>query len=193
MSLKELLTRILNWIKSPWLYGQVGLDTYYRVKNTDNGTQVAFGIGSSGTRHGVWSTTMGKWLVHSDGTDAYIKEMKVADTVIEQGTSGIWTYRKWNSGVAECWGTSARSNVAMGQWGSSSLYYGTITADSWPSGLFTSAPNANMFARVSGGNGWLTQTTNMTASSTGTRYVIGVSSTALSAVNVIVYAYGRWK
>lgn len=27
-----------------------------------------------------------------------------ADYVTEQGTSGIWTYRKWNSGVAECWG-----------------------------------------------------------------------------------------
>lgn len=28
------------------------------------------------------------------------------DIVIEQGTSGIWTYEKWNSGKAVCWGTS---------------------------------------------------------------------------------------
>ena len=27
-----------------------------------------------------------------------------ADYIIEQGTSGAWTYRKWNSGIAECWG-----------------------------------------------------------------------------------------
>lgn len=27
-----------------------------------------------------------------------------ADFVIEQGTSGIWTYRKWNSGLGEYWG-----------------------------------------------------------------------------------------
>ena len=27
------------------------------------------------------------------------------DYVVEKGTSGIWTYRKWNSGVAECWST----------------------------------------------------------------------------------------
>ena len=26
------------------------------------------------------------------------------DYVVEQGTDGIWTYRKWNSGIAECWG-----------------------------------------------------------------------------------------
>lgn len=28
----------------------------------------------------------------------------VADFIVEQGTSDIWTYRKWNSGIAECWG-----------------------------------------------------------------------------------------
>lgn len=32
-----------------------------------------------------------------------------ADYIVEQGTSGIWTYRKWNSGIAECWGRSAES------------------------------------------------------------------------------------
>lgn len=25
------------------------------------------------------------------------------DYIVEQGTSGDWTYRKWKSGVAECW------------------------------------------------------------------------------------------
>lgn len=27
-----------------------------------------------------------------------------ADWIVEQGTEGIWTYRKWNSGFAEAWG-----------------------------------------------------------------------------------------
>lgn len=27
------------------------------------------------------------------------------DMVVEEGTSGIWTYRKWSNGTAECWGT----------------------------------------------------------------------------------------
>ena len=27
------------------------------------------------------------------------------DYIVEQGTSGIWTYEKWNSGKAACWGT----------------------------------------------------------------------------------------
>lgn len=29
------------------------------------------------------------------------------DYIVEQGTDGIWTYQKWNSGIAECWGTAS--------------------------------------------------------------------------------------
>ena len=32
-----------------------------------------------------------------------INEKPVADFVLGQGTEGGWTWRKWNSGVAECW------------------------------------------------------------------------------------------
>ena len=36
----------------------------------------------------------------------YIRGSSMDDFVTEQGTSGIWTYRKWKSGVAELWGAS---------------------------------------------------------------------------------------
>lgn len=36
----------------------------------------------------------------------------IADFVVEQGTSGIWTYRKYNSGIAECWGICSASYKA---------------------------------------------------------------------------------
>lgn len=35
---------------------------------------------------------------------AFTKLGLISDYVVEQGTSGIWTYQKWNSGVAKCWG-----------------------------------------------------------------------------------------
>lgn len=41
--------------------------------------------------------------------DLEIKGNIIADFVVEQGTSGIWTYRKWNSGIAECWGESPQN------------------------------------------------------------------------------------
>ena len=53
-----------------------------------------------------------------------IGNKNVAAFVTEYGTSGIWTYRKWSNGIAECWGTSA-----------------TVTMDSWKEwgGMYTAA------------------------------------------------------
>lgn len=34
------------------------------------------------------------------------------DYIVEQKTDGIWTYRKWNSGIAECWGRATTHSVA---------------------------------------------------------------------------------
>ena len=36
-------------------------------------------------------------------SDINAQQASVQDTVVEQGTDGIWSYRKWASGVAECW------------------------------------------------------------------------------------------
>jgi len=55
---------------------------------------------------------------------AVAQELATTDYVVEQGTSGIWTYRKWASGIAECWGvqTGLTANLTT-QWGSSGFYY----------------------------------------------------------------------
>lgn len=33
-----------------------------------------------------------------------VDKAALADYIVEEGTNGIWTYRKWDSGIAECWG-----------------------------------------------------------------------------------------
>lgn len=117
-----------------------------------------------------------------------------ADYVVEQGTSGIWTYRKWNSGIAECWGTSEVSNLAITTtWGS--LKYGTLSAISFPSNFFSAAPNLTVFLRSTAGRVWATQTTNMTSSTTGTIYAIAPSEYAAGSttINVVMTAIGTWK
>lgn len=63
-------------------------------------------------------------------------ESPEADYIVEQGTSGIWTYRKWNSGIAECWGkTSVASTTYSANGG-----YKNVT-ESLPSGLFNAIPS----------------------------------------------------
>lgn len=39
-----------------------------------------------------------------------------ADFIVEQGTDGIWTYRKWNSGIAECWTYIEGNTASDGGW-----------------------------------------------------------------------------
>lgn len=41
----------------------------------------------------------------------------MVDFIVENGVSGNWTYRKWNSGLMECWGFIKGTVDVMTQWG----------------------------------------------------------------------------
>lgn len=72
------------------------------------------------------------------------------DYVIEEGTSDIWKYRKWASGIAECWGTRTVSlNINQGF---GTLYYQTFTQD-LPSNLFTQIDSVTATRGGAGGSG----------------------------------------
>lgn len=59
--------------------------------------------------------------------DMRVDGSPLADFVIQQGISGIWTYRKWKSGIAECWCRRMVSTALNNAWGS--LYTsGSLTA-----------------------------------------------------------------
>ncbi len=60
------------------------------------------------------------------------------DVVVEQGEKDGWTYRKWDSGVAECWKTLEHSTTVATAWGS--LYVGNATARQNYPFAFTSKP-----------------------------------------------------
>lgn len=61
-------------------------------------------------------------------------------SIVEQGTSGTWFYRKWSDGKAECWGyenvTSISITSAYG-----SAFYGSARTMNFPSGLFATPPS----------------------------------------------------
>ena len=65
-------------------------------------------------------------------------DLGINDYVVEQGTSDGWTYRKWASGVAECWGeVTVRASItdAIG-----AMYMKVTDYFSWPDALFSAAP-----------------------------------------------------
>lgn len=54
-------------------------DVLLRAKRTDTKTEARFGIGSGGTNHGIWSTSLNKWMIYSNGTNVYLPAKTVAN------------------------------------------------------------------------------------------------------------------
>lgn len=110
------------------------------------------------------------------------------DFVIEQGVSGIWTYRKWNSGVAECWLRDSYSAVMQNATGN--MYYGNSFSIPMPI-TFTKVPTVSIHGQPTSGLGWLT---GDSATNAGTIFIRPLSPTSANATFVVnIYAIGRWK
>lgn len=119
----------------------------------------------------------------------------VADFVIEQGTSGIWEYRKWYSGKVECWGKWAIGMYINNAWGTS-LYYTKLDAHSFPSGLFASAPKCQVTAECRGGETWAWLAMCGETTKDYTPSALFCSPTRIDTAvgfNILYYAIGNWK
>ena len=92
--------------------------------------------------------------------------------VLETGTSGIWTYRKWSDGTAECWGRTAVATYTHTTQ-SGNAYYTSATF-SFPS---------NLFASVTVGFGDRVQGTGSTPSNT----LITINVRALTTNEISVW------
>ena len=93
-TLEELILTDKN---TPWTGFAYIRTMFYGSKSvTSARTQIAYPytngrIAQRIFKNGAW----GAWEIYSHSQ---------ADFVVQQGMSGYWTYRKWSSGIAECWG-----------------------------------------------------------------------------------------
>lgn len=127
-------------------------------------------------------------------TAVSIKEIlgKILNTpiVVEQGTSGIWTYRKWSDGTSECWG---RASITLSNYNTYNGFYGYMADFAFPSGLFIAGhiPTHTYtvtvdsgFGIAAGGQG--TTNTNMRI------YALGTAKGSQPCIFDMV-AKGKWK
>jgi hypothetical protein len=96
----------------------------------------------------------------SSEVEDFVDELDVSginavDYIVEQGTSGIWTYRKWNSGVAECWSEQTVSVDFSQQISSNFRMTTTSTSTTYPD-IFTSIDCALCSASHGTNSTWLT-------------------------------------
>lgn len=116
----------------------------------------------------------------------------MVDFIVEQGATDIWTYRKWNSGIAECWGTKTVENAEFShQYGS--MYYCSCGKLQYPLGFFetpivilnhesTGGRVASLSVDISDGH----------AGETGTIYAYSPLNQN-ATIHVCIYAFGKWK
>lgn len=116
------------------------------------------------------------------------------DLVIEQGTSGIWRYRKWSSGIAECWGKQTVS-INFGQQIASSLYTsGNMTSTPYPD-IFTSIECVGCSGAQTAHGGWATLASANLQTSTKVLEVsyMAWTTSGTQSVSVSLFMKGRWK
>lgn len=90
-------------------------------------------------------------VLDGDGTVRYRTPAELladlgADYIVEQDISGGWRYRKWASGLAECWGEVAVNTAITEALGA--MYMVVTDYFSWPDALFSSAPKNALAAPV---------------------------------------------
>lgn len=117
----------------------------------------------------------------------------VADFIVEQGTSGIWTYRKWNSGIAECWGTTSEITITGCEtWGSIYIADGVITEQTYPFN-FIEIPKCTITPKIVSYNFWIYPFSKGTVSATGKYSIARGSNASNFAIQADLYVIGKWK
>ena len=151
--------------------------------------QFALNNMETATPQSVTSTT----IIQSSGSSS-ANTRGITDFPIEEGTDGIWSYRKWHSGIAECWGLYQITGAAVTTpWGN--LYETAINYQtSFPKGLFTGTPVAHYSAQTSNGGGCLAieAVGETTKDYTCSLFPIRATPQTID-LTIAIRAIGRWK
>lgn len=118
-----------------------------------------------------------------------INDKQMTDFVVEQGTTGIWAYRKWNSGIAECWGTASVSVLCKNQSGSG--YFTDDLTVALPTDLFieNGVVNLNCHDYWS----WIAKAHMSQAKNVSFRVARSSNYTQTYTTSIDISAKGRWK
>lgn len=115
----------------------------------------------------------------------------LADFVVEQGTSGIWQYRKWKGGTAECWGIGTLTDITSIS-GRGTYFYSTPVSIAYPDGLFTGRVVPHVALNPS--TAFTVPSYTDFGAVAANFYILTPNEARTSfTVNYAIYAVGRWK
>ena len=178
-----------------------GIDTIMQVSKLDTSL-----VGSKSSMTIGWGKKSLTGSVSSSGgrsTSTSSGGSSGADTIIDHGTTGKWTWRKWASGIAEMWATFDTDTLAM-----TAQTWGPLYTASWM-GLaankaareypfpFIESPVVSATPTVTSGNIWLATNTE---NNLGTRLThapayqcVRANDAIVKAPQISYYVVGRYK
>jgi hypothetical protein len=116
-------------------------------------------------------------------------ESEMSDFVVEQGTSDGWSYRKWNSGVAEVWGKSA--GALQGVSSVNGIYHGYVIV-TIPV-LFIDKPDIVTYSAYATSGYDFCGKVVISSATSFNAYVLSLSNLAGQRATIFAHAVGRWK
>lgn len=127
-----------------------------------------------------------------DSSSNKVNKSDLVDYIVEQGTTGFWYWRKWKSGIAECWGLAELSlSYIDDTFDEGRLKYRYQSSIDVPAGLFTTIKYANCAAGV--GNGYGNVVYCRAANNTTISFAILANIYGTQTVHLHVEAKGLWK
>lgn len=191
---------------SSYSYNTVSIlseDCGIRAYNSNTGNGVGFGVGSGGNNRGIYDYAASAWLINNNSSNKtcipaalplYINGTGMTDFVVAQGTSGIWTYTKYNSGIAICAGTKSFTVKSWSNTGNAEVCsYQNMGTILFPFS-FTSAPAA--FVYYQSGSVCFASSSNTATNAMDVRIAfVGTSSWRGSSIASVLgfCLIGQWK
>ena len=133
-----------------------------------------------------------------DGTDHLIDKIYdainsggSADYIVEEGYTSNWYYRKWASGIAECWQLVSLGSIAISSSYASGWYYYASGAWYYPTNLFTESPMVTGSVRRATGLFFISF--NLNEKDRMRFYLASSKQESAQATEVNFYARGLWK
>lgn len=130
--------------------------------------------------------------IYSYMKNKLIGEELVGVSIVDTGTDGIWKWRKYSDGTAECWGLNSGTVSSWTAW--NSLYYSTrIDNVNFPSGLFTQAPTLDATVQGCSQDVFLAINGSVTKNATCGFYLTRPATASTATYTIGLHAIGKWK
>lgn len=132
--------------------------------------------------------TVGKLYLQQYDTAAEV------DYVVETGVNGIWTYRKWRSGIAECWGVTTVSTAVNSALDNNTMYKNTKSMSNiaYPF-TFKAIPCESASVQSVNNIIWLAGNGQNSTSKSGTYAIVSPYSYENASYKITLQVMGRWK